>query len=315
VSARNGSTNIEGKDSVGMYLAEIARTPLLDAQREVELSKTVEAGLLARHLLEEGRVGRRKGGAPKYATEEELQWLADEGDRAVQEFIQANLRLVVSIARKYGRSAMPMLDLVQEGNTGLIRAVEKFDYAKGFKFSTYATWWVRQAITRGIAQQARVVRLPVHVVEELNQVTAARRNLERQLGYDPEPQEIALELGMDVDRVIDLMSWGRDHVSLDSPVDEDGDTSLGDLIARETQPGPDFAVLDDESRQLISRLVDHLGDREADIVRARYGLLDGRQQKLADIGKRHGISAERVRQLEREALATLRRIADPDLAA
>ncbi|MDX6232320.1 MAG: polymerase primary sigma factor [Nocardioidaceae bacterium] len=315
MSARNGSTNIEGKDSVGMYLAEIARTPLLDAQREVELSKTVEAGLLARHLLEEGRVGRRKGGAPKYATEEELQWLADEGDRAVQEFIQANLRLVVSIARKYGRSAMPMLDLVQEGNTGLIRAVEKFDYAKGFKFSTYATWWVRQAITRGIAQQARVVRLPVHVVEELNQVTAARRNLERQLGYDPEPQEIALELGMDVDRVIDLMSWGRDHVSLDSPVDEDGDTSLGDLIARETQPGPDFAVLDDESRQLISRLVDHLGDREADIVRARYGLLDGRQQKLADIGKRHGISAERVRQLEREALATLRRIADPDLAA
>ncbi len=315
MSARNGSTNIEGKDSVGMYLAEIARTPLLDAQREVELSKTVEAGLFARHLLEEGRVGRRKGGAPKYATEEELQWLADEGDRAVQEFIQANLRLVVSIARKYGRSAMPMLDLVQEGNTGLIRAVEKFDYAKGFKFSTYATWWVRQAITRGIAQQARVVRLPVHVVEELNQVTAARRNLERQLGYDPEPQEIALELGMDVDRVIDLMSWGRDHVSLDSPVDEDGDTSLGDLIARETQPGPDFAVLDDESRHLISTLVDHLGDREADIVRARYGLLDGRQQKLADIGKRHGISAERVRQLEREALATLRRIADPDLAA
>ncbi len=309
------NTKTEGKDSVGMYLAEIARTPLLDAAREVELSKTVEAGLFARQLLAEGRVGRRKGGAPKSATEEELTWLAEQGDLAVQEFIQANLRLVVSIARKYGRSAMPMLDLVQEGNTGLIRAVEKFDYAKGFKFSTYATWWVRQAITRGIAQQARVVRLPVHVVEELNQVTAARRNLERQLGYDPEPQEIALELGMDIDRVIDLMAWGRDHVSLDSPVDEDGDTSLGDLIARETTPGPDFAVLDDESRKLIATLVDHLGEREADIVRARYGLLDGRQQKLADIGKRHGISAERVRQLEREALATLRRIADPDIAA
>jgi RNA polymerase sigma factor (sigma-70 family) len=315
VSTRTSNTTAEGKDSVGMYLAEIARTPLLDAAREVELSKTVEAGLYARHLLEEGRVGRKKGGAPKFATEEELTWLAEEGDRAVQEFIQANLRLVVSIARKYGRSAMPMLDLVQEGNTGLIRAVEKFDYAKGFKFSTYATWWVRQAITRGIAQQARVVRLPVHVVEELNQVTAARRNLERQLGYDPEPAEIALELGMDVERVIDLMSWGRDHVSLDSPVDEDGDTSLGDLIARETQPGPDLALLDDESRHLVSSLVDNLGEREADIVRARYGLLDGRQQKLADIGKRHGISAERVRQLEREALATLRRIADPDLAA
>jgi RNA polymerase primary sigma factor len=305
----------EGKDSVGMYLAEIARTPLLDAEREVELSKSIEAGLFAKHLLAEGRVGRRKGGAPKSATEDELTWLAEEGDRAIQEFIQANLRLVVSIARKYGRSAMPMLDLVQEGNTGLIRAVEKFDYAKGFKFSTYATWWVRQAITRGIAQQARVVRLPVHVVEELNQVTAARRNLERQLGYDPEPAEVALELGMDVDRVIDLLAWGRDHVSLDSPVDDDGDTSLGDLIARETAPGPDFAVLDDETRHMIASLVDNLGEREADIVRARYGLVDGRQQKLADIGKRHGISAERVRQLEREALAQLRRIADPELAA
>lgn len=309
------STTTEGKDSVGMYLAEIARTPLLDAAREVELSKTIEAGMMARHLLDSGRIGRRKGGAPKSATQEELLWLAETGEQALQEFIAANLRLVVSIARKYGRSAMPMLDLVQEGNTGLIRAVEKFDYIKGFKFSTYATWWVRQAITRGIAQQARVVRLPVHVVEELNQVTAARRNLERQLGYDPEPAEVALELGMDVERVIDLMSWGRDHVSLDSPVDDDGDTSLGDLIARETLPGPDSQVIDLETRDLIAGLVGNLGEREADIVRARYGLLDGRQQKLADIGKRHGISAERVRQLEREALGKLRRIADPDLAA
>ena len=307
--------NIEGKDGVGMYLAEIARTPLLDAAREVELSKTIEAGLFAEHLLETGRIGRAKGGAPKRATEEELRWIAAEGQRAQQEFIQANLRLVVSIARKYTRSQLPMLDLVQEGNTGLIRAVEKFDYAKGFKFSTYATWWVRQAITRGIAQQGRIVRLPVHVVEELNQVTSARRNLERELGYDPEPEEIAATLDMDVDRVLDLLAWGRDHVSLDSPVDEDGDTSLGDLIARDTQSGPDEAVIDDETRELLSSLIDHLDGREADIVRARYGLLDGRQQKLADIGKRHGISAERVRQLERQALATLRRIADPDLAA
>ncbi|GAA1732425.1 sigma-70 family RNA polymerase sigma factor [Aeromicrobium alkaliterrae] len=305
----------EGKDSVGMYLAEIARTPLLDAQREVELSRTIEAGLFARHLLESGRIGRAKGGAPKRADREELEWIAAEGDRAMQEFVQANLRLVVSIARKYGRSAMPMLDLVQEGNTGLIRAVEKFDYSKGFKFSTYATWWVRQAITRGIAQQARVVRLPVHVVEELNQVTAARRNLERELGYDPDPTEVAMVLDMDVDRVIDLISWGRDHVSLDTPVDEDGDTSLGDLIAREQAPGPDESVMSDATRQLLGGLIENLGDREADIVRSRFGLVDGRQQKLADIGKRHGISAERVRQLEREALATLRRIADPDLAA
>ncbi len=310
------STEVEGKDSVGMYLAEIARTPLLDAAREVELAKAIEAGLFAQHLLETGRVGRRKGGAPKSATAEELEWMVAEGERAQEEFTQANLRLVVSIARKYGRAQMPMLDLVQEGNTGLIRAVEKFDYAKGFKFSTYATWWVRQAITRGIAQQARVVRLPVHVVEELNQVTGARRTLERQLGYDPEPAEIAQELGMTVERVIDLLSWGRDHVSLDTPVDEDGDTSLGDLIARETAPGPDNQVLDVEASDRLSSLIaEHLAPREADIIRARYGLLDGRQHKLADIGKRHGISAERVRQLERESLATLRRIADPDLAA
>ena len=306
---------IEGRDSVGLYLDEIARTPLLDAATEVELSKTIEAGLFAKALLDEGRVGRKKGGAPKSATEAELQWIVEEGELAMQRFINANLRLVVSIARKYGRSQMPMLDLIQEGNTGLIRAVEKFDYAKGYKFSTYATWWVRQAITRGIAQQARVVRLPVHVVEELNQVGSARRVLERQLGRAPEPEEIAAELGMELDRVLDLMAWGREHVSLDTPVDEDGDTSLGDLIAQESAPGPDLTVLDSESRDRLNTLVDLLDDRSADIVRSRYGLVDGRQHKLADIGARHGISAERVRQLEREAIAKLRKFADPDLAA
>ena len=314
-TSRTHTREIEGRDSVGLYLDEIARTPLLDAVTEVELSKTIEAGLFAKALLEEGRVGRKKGGAPKYATQEELEWLVEEGERAIQRFIESNLRLVVSIARKYGRSQMPMLDLVQEGNTGLIRAVEKFDYRKGFKFSTYATWWVRQAITRGIAQQARVVRLPVHVVEELNQVGAARRTLERQLGREPEPQEIAEELGLDVDRVIDLLSWGREHVSLDTPVDEDGDTSLGDLIAQETAPGPDSTFLDVESRDRLSHLVESLDDRAADIIRSRYGLVDGRQHKLADIGAKHGISAERVRQLEREALQRLRELADPDLAA
>ena len=314
-STRTAPREIEGRDSVGMYLDEIARTPLLDALTEVELSKTIEAGLLAEHLLAEGRIGRKKGGAPRAASQEELEWLAEEGRQAVQRFIEANLRLVVSIARKYGRSQMPMLDLVQEGNTGLIRAVEKFDYAKGYKFSTYATWWVRQAITRGIAQQARVVRLPVHVVEELNQVGAARRTLERQLGREPEPEEIAAELDMDVDRVIDLLGWGREHVSLDTPVDDDGDTSLGDLIAQETAPGPDSTFLDVESRDRLSHLVELLDDRAADIIRSRYGLVDGRQHKLADIGAKHGISAERVRQLEREALAKLRDLADPDLAA
>src|SRR6188508_300671 len=314
-TAAAGSREIEGRDSVGLYLDEIARNPLLDAETEVELSKAIEAGLMAEHLLATGRVGRRKGGAPMTATEAELEWLAEEGRKAVTQFINANLRLVVSIARKYGRAQMPMLDLIQEGNTGLIRAVEKFDYTKGYKFSTYATWWVRQAITRGIAQQARVVRLPVHVVEELNQVGGARRTLERQLGRDPEPHEIAAELDMDLDRVLDLMSWGREHVSLDTPVDEDGDTSLGDLMAQETSPGPDLTVLDVESRERLNRLVGQLDERAADIIRSRYGLVDGRQHKLADIGAKHGISAERVRQLEREALQKLRRIADPDLAA
>jgi len=311
----SATREIEGRDSVGLYLDEIARTPLLDAAAEVELSKTIEAGLYAEALLAEGRVGRKKGGAPLSASQDELRWLAEEGQRATTQFINANLRLVVSIARKYGRAQMPMLDLIQEGNTGLIRAVEKFDYTKGYKFSTYATWWVRQAITRGIAQQARVVRLPVHVVEELNQVGGARRTLERQLGRDPEPEEIAAELDMPLERVLDLLSWGRDHVSLDTPVDEDGDTSLGDLMAQETAPGPDDTVLDVEARERLDQLVGQLDDRAADIIRARYGLLDGRQHKLADIGARHGISTERVRQLEREALQKLRRLGDPDLAA
>jgi RNA polymerase primary sigma factor len=305
---------VNGRDSVGLYLDEIARTPLLDAAQEVELSKTIEAGLYAQNLLDEGRVGKKNGGAPKGATQEELEWLAEEGRKATTEFINANLRLVVSIARKYGRSQMPMLDLIQEGNTGLIRAVEKFDYAKGYKFSTYATWWVRQAITRGIAQQSRVVRLPVHVVEELNVVGGARRTLERQLGREPTPKEIAAELGKDLDRVLDLMQWGREHVSLDTPIDEDGDTSLGDLMAQETTPGPDLTVLDYEARDRLNTLIDTLDERAADIIRRRFGLVDGRQHKLADIGLKWGLSQERIRQLEREALNKLRRLVDPDLA-
>jgi RNA polymerase sigma factor (sigma-70 family) len=306
---------IEGRDSVGLYLDEIARTPLLDAEAEVDLARTIEAGLLAEALLAEGRIGRKKGGAPGWATQEELEYLVEAGQAAMQQFVTANLRLVVSIARKYGRNQMPMLDLIQEGNTGLIRAVEKFDYTKGFKFSTYATWWVRQAITRGIAQQARVVRLPVHVSEEINQINAARRTLGRQLGRDPEPEDIAAELMIDVERVLELMAWSREHVSLDAPVDDDGTTALGDLIVPSQAPAPDENVVDAAVVEALSHLIDKLDPRSADIIRSRFGLSDGRVHKLADIGARHGISAERVRQLEREALNRLREIADPDLAA
>lgn len=315
VPANHMTREIEGRDSVGLYLDDIAKQPLLNAEREVELSKTIEVGLMAEHLLNEGRVGRRKGRAPMQATQEELEWLAEEGQKAVDEFITANLRLVVSIARKYGRNQMPMLDLIQEGNTGLIRAVEKFDYTKGYKFSTYATWWVRQAITRGIAQQARVVRLPVHVVEEINQVGGAKRTLERRLGREAEPEEIAEELGIELDRVLDLMAWAREHISLDAPVDEAGETSLGDLMARDVTPGPDATVLDQDSREQLMALVGQLDERAADVIRMRYGLVDGRQRTLADIGLKYHISAERVRQLEREALQKLRRLGDPDLAS
>ena len=300
-TSRTRSTEgIEGKDSVGLYLDAIAKTPLLTALEEVELARSIEAGLYAAHVLD----GTVESGVE--ASDTELRDIVDEGERAMQRFVQANLRLVVSVARKYGRAQMPLLDLVQEGNTGLIRAVEKFDYAKGFKFSTYATWWVRQAISRGIAQQGRIVRLPVHVAEQVNQVSAARRNLERQLGREPELAEIAEELGLEESRIVDLLRYSRDHVSLDAPVEADGDTSLGDLIARETSPGPDEVVLDAEERGRLEEMLTDLDDRSRDVVRRRYGLLDGRQAKLADIGSHWGITAERVRQIERAALATLR---------
>ena len=291
---------IDGKDAVGLYLDGIARTPLLNAAEEVALARRIEAGVFARAILE----GHAE--TTSDTTTKELHQIAADGDEALAHFVRANLRLVVSVARKYGRSQMPLLDLVQEGNTGLIRAVEKFDYAKGFKFSTYATWWVRQAISRGIAQQGRIVRLPVHVAEQVNQVSAARRNLERQLAPEPDTFELPDEVELTEERVTELIRFGRDHVSLDAPVEDDGDTSLGDLIARETSPGPDDIVLDAEDRSRLEGLLDDLDERSADVVRRRYGLVDGRQAKLADIGKVWGITAERVRQIERAALASMR---------
>jgi RNA polymerase sigma factor (sigma-70 family) len=297
---------IDGKDAVGLYLDGIAKTALLSAEEEVELARRIEAGLYAQAILDGEIINEVRGKKPVRVTHKQLEELARIGDEAMTRFVTANLRLVVSVARKYGRSAMPLLDLVQEGNTGLIRAVEKFDYTKGFKFSTYATWWVRQSISRGIAQQGRIVRLPVHVAEQINQVSAIRRNLERKFGRDPDLKEIAEEMGIAEEKVLELIQFSREHVSLDAPVEEDGDTALGDLIAREPAPGPDEMVLDAEERARLEQMLSKLDPRSADVVRRRYGLLDGRQAKLADIGEVWGITAERVRQIERHAIAKLR---------
>ncbi|MEA5117116.1 MAG: sigma-70 family RNA polymerase sigma factor [Propionicimonas sp.] len=297
---------IDGKDAVGLYLDGIAKTPLLTAAEEVELARRIEAGQYARAILDDRLSHEEQALRHVDATRDELEELARIGDEAMQRFITANLRLVVSVARKYGRAQMPLLDLVQEGNTGLIRAVEKFDFTKGFKFSTYATWWVRQSISRGIAQQGRIVRLPVHVAEQVNQVSAVRRTLERRLGREPELSEIAAELEIAEEQIIDLLRLARDHVSLDAPLEEDGDTALGDLLAREMSPGPDEMVLDAEDRKRLDAMLSTLDERSADVVRRRYGLLDGRQAKLADIAAVWGITAERVRQIERHAINKLR---------
>jgi RNA polymerase primary sigma factor len=297
---------IEGRDSVGLYLDEIARTPLLDAAAEVELSKTIEAGLFAAALLAEGRVGRKKGGAPMSATEEELLWLAEEGERATQQFINANLRLVVSIARKYGRAQMPMLDLIQEGNTGLIRAVEKFDYTKGYKFSTYATWWIRQAITRAMADQARTIRIPVHMVEVINKLARVQRQMLQDLGREPTPEELAKELDMTPEKVVEVQKYGREPISLHTPLGEDGDSEFGDLIEDSEAVVPADAVSFTLLQEQLHSVLDTLSEREAGVVSMRFGLTDGQPKTLDEIGKVYGVTRERIRQIESKTMSKLR---------
>jgi RNA polymerase sigma factor (sigma-70 family) len=295
-------TVAEERDLVGVYLHEISKTPLLDAAKEVDLAKAVEAGLYAEHLLETGET-------PEGVRVEELERLVTEGERAKDRFIRANLRLVVSIARRYVRSGMPMLDLIQEGNTGLVRAVEKFDYIRGYKFSTYATWWIRQAISRAIAQQERTVRLPVHLVEDVNRMRNVARQLTREQGNEPEPEQLAAALGVPVERVNELKRWSQDTVSLDTPVGDDGDTNLGDLVADSDAPSPEDVVLAALERQRIEGLLNHLDDRSAGIMRARYGLEDGREHSLTEVATRFSLSRERIRQLEIQALGRLRELA------
>ncbi len=298
----------EERDLVGVYLHEISKTPLLDAAQEVDLAKAIEAGLYAERLLDRDEV-LEGAVVPEGVSEAELRRLVTEGEDAKDRFIRANLRLVGSIARRYVRSGMPMLDLIQEGNTGLVRAVEKFDYVRGYKFSTYATWWIRQAISRAIAQQERTVRLPVHLVEDVNRMRNVARQLTREHGTDPEPEQIAVAMDVPVDRVRELMRWSQDTVSLDTPVGDDGDTNLGDLVADSDVPSPEDVVLAAMERTRIEGLLNHLDDRSAGIMRARYGLEDGREHSLTEVATRFSLSRERIRQLEIQALGRLRELA------
>ena len=300
-------------DLVRLYLDEIGRAPLLDAATEVDLAQRIEAGLLARHLLDElgrsGALSRRRAvklqSARKVASTDELSRLAADGEAAKRTFIRANLRLVVSLARRYNRASMPLLDLIQEGNVGLVRAVEKFDYARGYKFSTYATWWIRQAIGRAIAEQSRTVRLPVHQVEKLSRLSRTRRDMSADLGRDVTDEEVAAELGIDLEAVRDLDSISRPPTSLDALVGDDGGTTLGDLVDT-AEPGPEDLVVDQASRGELVAMIDRLNDREAEVIRCRYGMVPGPRQTYEQISGRLGVSRERVRQIEREALEHLR---------
>ncbi|MFC1441783.1 sigma-70 family RNA polymerase sigma factor [Streptacidiphilus sp. N1-10] len=286
-----------------MYLDEIARTPLLDAAQEVELSTRIEAGVFAEHLL---ATGDTAGGA----SEDELRAIAADGARAKDVFIRSNLRLVVAVARRYPRSGLPLLDLIQEGNAGLVRAVEKFDFGKGFKFSTYATWWIRQAITRSIADQSRTIRLPVHLVEELGRIRRVQREKSKELGRDAEHSEVAAELDTTVERIKDVLDWARDPVSLNMTVDDDGETQFGDLVEDTGATSPEDAVLVMLRREELEGLIGRLDNRTASIIRSRYGMEDGRERTLTEVGKQHGLTRERIRQIEKHALAELRKIAD-----
>ncbi|MQY16010.1 RNA polymerase principal sigma factor HrdB [Streptomyces sp. RB5] len=300
---------IADRDLVGMYLDEIARTPLLDAAKEVELSLAIEAGVFAERLLAGDVEPGDKGSASATATREELETLVRSGERAKDLFIRSNLRLVVAVARRYPRSGLPLLDLIQEGNAGLVRAVEKFDYSKGFKFSTYATWWIRQAITRSIADQSRTIRLPVHLVEELGRIRRVQREFNREHGRDPEPAEVATELGSTPERVTDVLDWARDPVSLNMSVDDEGETQFGDLLEDTGAESPESSVLVMLRREELDDLIGRLEPRTASIIKARYGIDDGRERTLTEVGKQHGLTRERIRQIEKHALVELKKLA------
>ncbi|RMI30167.1 sigma-70 family RNA polymerase sigma factor [Nocardia stercoris] len=287
-------------DLVRVYLNGIGKTALLTAADEVELAKRIEAGLYAQYLLE---TGKRLSPARK----RDLAILVRDGQAARQHLLEANLRLVVSLAKRYTGRGMPLLDLIQEGNLGLIRAMEKFDYTKGFKFSTYATWWIRQAITRGMADQSRTIRLPVHLVEQVNKLARIKRELHQQLGREASDQELADESGIPVEKIADLLDHSRDPVSLDMPVGSDEEAPLGDFIEDSEATSAESAVLAGFMVRDVRMVLATLDEREQQVIRLRFGLDDGQPRTLDQIGKLFGLSRERVRQIEREVMSKLRK--------
>ncbi len=286
-------------DPVKDYLKQIGKVALLNAGEEVELAKRIEAGLFAEEKL-------NSGVKLSPTAERELKWIAHDGRRAKNHLLEANLRLVVSLAKRYTGRGMQFLDLIQEGNLGLIRAVEKFDYTKGFKFSTYATWWIRQAITRAMADQARTIRIPVHMVEVINKLARVQRQMLQDLGREPTPEELAKELDMTPEKVVEVQKYGREPISLHTPLGEDGDSEFGDLIEDSEAVVPAEAVNFTLLQEQLHDVLDTLSEREAGVVSMRFGLTDGQPKTLDEIGKVYGVTRERIRQIESKTMSKLR---------
>ncbi len=286
-------------DPVKDYLKQIGKVALLNAEQEVELAKRIEAGLFAEEKLGgEGKIDMK--------LKRELWWIAQDGKRAKNHLLEANLRLVVSLAKRYTGRGMLFLDLIQEGNLGLIRAVEKFDYTKGYKFSTYATWWIRQAITRAMADQARTIRIPVHMVEVINKLARVQRQMLQDLGREPTPEELAKELDMTPEKVVEVQKYGREPISLHTPLGEDGDSEFGDLIEDSEAVVPADAVSFTLLQEQLHSVLDTLSEREAGVVSMRFGLTDGQPKTLDEIGKVYGVTRERIRQIESKTMSKLR---------
>ena len=287
-------------DPVKDYLKQIGRVNLLNAEQEVDLSERIEAGLYAQHLLDTA------SDKMDFKRRRELKWAANDGKRAKDHLLEANLRLVVSLAKRYTGRGMLFLDLIQEGNLGLIRAVEKFDWKKGFKFSTYATWWIRQAITRAMADQARTIRVPVHMVEVINKLSRVQRQMLQDLGREPTPDELARELDMPVEKVQEVQKYGREPISLHTPLGEDGDSEFGDLIEDTDAIAPSDAVAFSLLQEQFKQVLETLSPREAGVIKMRYGLEDGQPKTLDDIGRVYGVTRERIRQIESKTMSKLR---------